>query len=311
MRYIYVFVLILFLSGCAKKESHISIWVDARAAVILDAQNGEVLFEKRPDVKLPPASTTKIMTAVIAVERLPLHKEVMAGKVAVHVEPTVAGLRAGVKYKLEDLIAAILIKSANDASRVIAEAVAGSEKEFAALMNEKAKELGMENTYFATSTGLPVRMGKKRKDMQHTTAMDLAVLMRYAARYPIILESMSQKEKNIYGNDGRRIYLKTHNRTLFQRLDAPWGKTGYTIEAKRTFAGVNSSMKPEIVFSLLKSDNLWGDILQLNDKGLRLYKESRRNFISDIIEWIREQKKIGRERVRDVMAQAGILALEL
>lgn len=267
--------------------------LDARGAIILDAQKGTVLYEKDADEKFPPASTTKVMTAVVAMENLPLSTEVVPSKKAVYVEPTVAGLKPGVSYKLDDLLSAILIKSANDAAVVIAEAVAGSEEEFADLMNEKAKSLGMENTYFATASGLPT--GKK--DSQHTTASDLARLMRYARRYDVILDKMSRKTQNIYGSDGRRIYLKTHNKCLFKSEDGPWGKTGYTREARRTFVGVNPSMDPDIVFALLKSNDLWRDIFKLNDNGLVLYEESRRTWFDDLTDWISKERQIGRENL--------------
>ena len=114
----------------------------------------------------------------------------------------------------------------------------------------------MENTYFATASGLPT--GKR--DSQYTTARDLAHMMRYALRYNIILDLMSQKELEIFGSDNKVIYLKTHNKALLRSEKAPWGKTGYTKEAKRTFVGTDPSYRPVIVFGLLQSTDLWNDI---------------------------------------------------
>ena len=286
------------LASCTKEMPAPEIDLSAKGAMILDLKKGTVLYEKNADEKFPPASTTKVMTAVVAIENLSLSKEIVPSKKAVYVEPTVAGLKAGVKYTLDDLLSAILIKSANDAAVVIAEAVAGSEKEFAKLMNEKAKTLGMDNTYFATASGLPT--GKK--DSQHTTARDLAKLMRYVTRYKVVLQKMSQKDENIYGSDGKRIYLKTHNKCLFKRDNGPWGKTGYTREAKRTFVGINSSMKPEICFSILKAKSLWNDIFKLNDEGLVLYAENQRTWFSDFIDWVKAERQIGRKNFDQVMS---------
>ncbi len=163
-------------------------------------------------------------------------------------------------------------------------------------MNEKAKRIGMEDTHFATASGLPT--GKK--DSQHTTALDLAKMMRYAARYHIILEAMSKPEAVIYGSDGKRIYLKTHNKSLFKYPDGPWGKTGYTIEARRTFAGVDPSYEPRIAFGLLRSNDLWNDIMTLKNKGLELYELSRRTRLSEFLKWMRDQRARGRAAVAGI-----------
>jgi len=289
--------IVVLLGGCAPKEIPIEVDVAARAAVIVSAKTGEVLFEKNPNAKYPPASTSKLMTALIAVESLPLSEEITPSKEAVNVEPTVIYLKPGVSYKLKDLIEAILVKSANDAARVIAEAVAGSEQKFAQMMNDRAKKLGMNNTYFVTSSGLPTG----RKDEQYTSASDLTKLMREAMKHKILLEAMSKKEADIYGSDNLKIYLKTHNRALFKRDDAPWGKTGYTKEARRTFVGIDPSLRPKIVFSALKTNDLWNDILQLNDKGLEIYKEKSRTFISNLINWIKSERQKGRKTAELVL----------
>jgi D-alanyl-D-alanine carboxypeptidase (penicillin-binding protein 5/6) len=285
--YILVLICVYTSAGCSREAAPVQINVDAKAAMMIEAGNGKVLFAKNPDGSFPPASTAKVMTAIVAIERVPVTKEMTVSRKAVRIAPTVAGLRPGVKYRLKDLIAAILIKSANDAAMVIAEEVAGSEKEFVLLMNATAKELGMTDTYFATATGLPT--GKK--DRQHTTARDLVRMMRYALRYRIILEAMSRKEEDIYGGDGQKIHLETHNKALLRYSKAPWGKTGYTRQARRTFVGVNPSLKPRIIFALLRSDDLWDDITTLNDQGLRIYRRNHWMFISELVEWIKDQRR--------------------
>ncbi|MFH1664991.1 MAG: serine hydrolase [Candidatus Omnitrophota bacterium] len=282
-----IVVVLVALGGCSCEEP-VEVSVDAKCAVIAEAGSGRVFFAKNADEKFPPASTAKVMTAVLAVENLDMDTEITPSAGALSVEPTIAGLRPGVKYRVRDLLAAVLIKSANDAAMVIAEAVAGSEKNFTAMMNRKAEEIGMKNTFFATASGLPT--GKK--DSQYTTARDLADMMRYAARHKAILEMMSKKDMYIYGSDGRRIYLKTHNKTLLSGGgNAPWGKTGYTREAKRTFAGIDPSLEPKIVFSLLQSDALWKDITELKDKGLAIYEKKHRNFFKDLIGRIKTKGK--------------------
>jgi len=277
----------MLLAGCSREVPPVEINVDAGAAMIAEAKNGKILFEKNPDRRFPPASTAKVMTAIVAIERIPLTKDMVVSRRAVRVAPTVAGLRSGTEYQMRDLIDAILIKSANDAAVVIAEGVAGSEKEFARLMNAMAKELGMENTYFANATGLPA--GKN--DRQYTTAEDLVKMMRYAMRYKVILKAMSKKEADIYGSDGRRIHLGTHNKALLRDSEAPWGKTGYTKQARRTFVGVDPSPDPHITFALLRSDDLWNDITTLNDRGLEIYRRNHRTLVSDLVRWIRSERE--------------------
>ncbi|MFH1552236.1 MAG: serine hydrolase [Candidatus Omnitrophota bacterium] len=286
-----MFFVLFVLAGCAREvPPDVIISVNAQAAMIAEAKSGETLFEKNAAMRFPPASTAKVMTAIIAIENMSLTEEIIPNKEVLYVEPTRAKLVPGVKYKLEDLIAALLVKSANDAAIAIAEAVAGSEENFVILMNAKAKKLGMEDTYFATASGLPT--GKK--DNQYTTAKDLIKMMRYAMRHRIIPYTMSLEEAHIYGSDKKRIYLKTHNKTLLHDGMETWGKTGYTKEAKRTFVGTDPSPNPRIVFSLLKSSDLWNDIVALKDGGLKIYDERHATFIGDIMKWIREQKQRGR-----------------
>ena len=301
--YLYLFVLssigiftFLFLSRNVNyiidEGKDIDLSVNAKCAFIMDAGNGKILYQKNANDKYPPASTAKVMTAVIAVEKMNLSQEIIPSQKVLQIEPTIAGLKPGVKYAVEDLISAILIKSANDAAFVIAEAVAGSEKAFSVMMNEKAQALGMENSNFVKASGLPT--GKK--DSQYTTAEDLAILMRYAKKHKVILDNLSMKEKYITGSDGKRIYLKTHNRSLLRTKNAPWGKTGYTREAKRTFVGGNPG-KSKIVFGLLQSQDLWQDIITLKDKGLLIYDASHIGVIDALIIWIKQQRSIGKQSV--------------
>jgi len=289
-------LLLLLAAGCSKEPPKVDISVNAASAVIMDAGRGDILFEKNAREKYPPASTVKVMTAIVAVENMPLDAVIKPGKKALRVEPTVAGLRAGVGYELRDLLSAILIKSANDAAVVIAEGVAGSEEKFALLMNQKAAEIGMTDTFFAGATGLPTG----RKDKQHTTSRDLAVMMRYARRHDVILEEMSKKEADIYGADGRKIHLRTHNKTLLWHDDAPWGKTGYTREARRTFVGVDPSQRPSVIISLLRSNDLWDDIMTLERKGLELYEIHTRTFFDDLADWVKAQWRNSRRFRREV-----------
>jgi len=284
------FLLAFLSAGCGSNYSSEDIGLGAHSAVIIEAKSSRKLYVKNIHDKFPPASTVKVMTAIVALDEMSLDDVIIPTDNVLKVEPTITGLKPGVSYTLRDLLYAILIKSANDAAFAIAEHISGSEKAFAVRMNKKAKKIGMRNTYFATASGLPTG----EKDLQYTTADDLTKMMRYALRHKFILEAMSKKQHTILGGDGRKHYLKTHNKTLLWDTNAPWGKTGYTKEAKRTFVGVDPSLEPKIVFALLKSNTLWKDIRLLKNKGLEMYLNRRNNIFRRIKKWIVNQRQIGR-----------------
>lgn len=280
-RAIFTFIVIFALAGCSK-EPPVYINVSARSAVVMDARTGEVLFEKNADEKLQPASIVKVMTVMVAMDNMPYWRRFCASDSVTRVEPTLAGLKPGIRYRFKDMIKALLVKSANDAAVAVADAVAGSEKDFVRLMNEKARSLGMQNTNFMTASGLPV----PPRNSQYITARDAAVMMRNASRYPYVLETMSLTETDICGGDGKTIMLQTHNKSLFSETGASWGKTGYTMTAKRTFVGVDPSKKPKIVIAILRSENLWNDIAALKNGGLKLYEQRHRNPVWDLVKYV-------------------------
>jgi len=144
--------------------------INARAAVVMEASTGRVLFAKDPDRRLPPASTAKLMTAIVAIEKADLNDVVPISKNASRVRSLKAGFRKGDEVTVEKLLYAALIKSANDAAVALAEAVAGSEENFVYLMNQKAIAIGAKDTQFINSTGLP-------GPHQYTTALDLSTIM--------------------------------------------------------------------------------------------------------------------------------------
>ncbi|MGB2630928.1 MAG: serine hydrolase [Candidatus Omnitrophota bacterium] len=284
---IYAILVAFLLAGCARQEAPVDIAVSARSAIIMDKASGELLFGKNIDTRYPPASTVKIMTAIIAIENAPLDKKIVPSRDIQKVEPIIAGLKPGVEYRMKDLIAAILIHSANDAAVAIAEGVSGSEDKFAELMNRKAREIGMDDTYFANASGLPT--GKK--DRQYSTASDQVKMMKYALRYKIITGLLSKKNAAIYGNDGKRIELKTKNKALLRFKRAPWGKTGYTHEARRTFVGIDPSTRPVIILAVMKSDDLWSDIMKLEEAGIEMYHQRHRGPVQHLVKWIKEQRR--------------------
>lgn len=239
--------------------------VSARSAVIVDAKNGKILYEKNPGMKLPPASTTKVMTVLVVLDKASPREEVTITAEDAAVETSKAGLTVGAKYNVGDLILASLIASSNDAAVALARHVAGNEEAFAALMNEKAKKLGMHDTCFVNATGLP---DKKKK--QYSTAGDLTKLLRQATRDKRIDRAMEHMTAVIRGSDGVDIVLKNHNKMLWKAPKFVKGKTGWTFAARHTFVGTNFGRDKKITFAMLGSTQPWVDIQRLANFGLLL-----------------------------------------
>jgi D-alanyl-D-alanine carboxypeptidase len=228
--------------------------ITAKAAIVMDVGNKKILYSQNPHLKLPPASTAKLVTAMVVLDRLKLSQKVYISKKAASVEPTKAYLSKGVYYRADDLIAALLIKSANDAGIALAEAVAGSENKFAKLMNKKARSVGAKNSNFKNSTGLPSKG-------QYSTAYDMALIIKAATRYPLIKKVLMKKSFSFTGSDGKRRKVSSHNKLLWETpTPAVIGKTGYTFAAKRCFAGIAFYKKRKVAVVVMKSNRLWWDV---------------------------------------------------
>lgn len=240
-------------------------FLTAKSAVVIDARKGKILYSKNPHLRLPPASTTKVMTALVALENLPLDRQVAVGPNAAGVAQSKAGLTPGAQYRAGDLVVATLVSSSNDAAVALAEAVAGSEKKFVWLMNSKARELGMFNTKFVNATGLT-----NRRHRQYSTVYDLAILMRQAAKDKRIDRIMGITTTFIYGSDRRPIFIKSHNKMLWRTPNFVKGKTGWTLASRHTFVGTDYSPNKRIMFAMLSSHKPWKDIERLAAFGLLL-----------------------------------------
>jgi D-alanyl-D-alanine carboxypeptidase len=239
--------------------------VTARAYAVVDAEDGRILSGKNPRLKLPPASTVKVMTVLLAKERLSLNDRVMIGSVAADAQPSKAGLTPGASYTVRDLLMAAMVSSSNDAAVALAEAVSGTETEFVKEMNLEARRLGMNETFFVNATGLT---DKKRE--QYTTAYDLTKLMREASKDRMLDDLMGVTETSIAGSDGKPILLRAHNKMLWRTPKFVKGKTGWTHAARHTFVGTDYSVDKSIVFAMLSSQKPWADIQRLATFGFLL-----------------------------------------
>lgn len=207
-----------------------SLYTSAVGSCVIEGSTGRVLFEKNKDKKLAMASTTKIMTAITAIENCEdLDEKFEIPPKAVGIEGTSLYLRKGDVYSTRDLLYALMLISGNDASVAIAEHVAGTTSEFVTLMNEKAKEIGATNSHFANTHGLD-------EDGHYTTAYDLAKITAYALNNDTFREIVStQSTKIVNSKEGQEEprYLRNKNKLLF-KLDGCIGvKTGFTNDAGR------------------------------------------------------------------------------
>ena len=235
--------------------------VTAKSAIVVDAHTGSVLWSQDPDEQLPPASTTKVMTAILALQSGRLRDRVEASPQACMVAPSKVNLRPGQRLILEDLVYAILLNSANDASIAIAEHLASSVSAFGERMTARAHLLGATRTNFVNPHGLT-------QDGHYSTARDLATIFRYGLAVPKFREVLSTKAVVVgVENSSRRIALRSHNRLLDSYRIPVIGKTGYTIAAKKCYVGAGSYGGREIIVAVMGSRDLWGDTRRLLEFG--------------------------------------------
>ncbi len=217
--------------------------IPAKAAIVMD-EAGSILYAKYPDAKLAPASTVKLMTAMVVLDRLDPEQKVRISKNAAAVRSIRPRIRRDEEMSVFDLLHLALMKSINSAAVAIAETAAGSEQNFVALMNKKAKEIGASNTLFANASGLP-------KGTQYTTARDLALIMKHALSYPLIKEIIGKKGSLITTTGGREIFVANTDDLLWHKDNVIGGKTGYTGDARHCFVGAVNTERGTIIAAVL------------------------------------------------------------
>ena len=223
------------------------------AVILIENQTGKTLYEKNSEQKMYPASTTKILTAILSIEKGNLNDKVTVSKTAIaQMKPgyTSAYLSEGEIISVEDLLKVLLINSANDASNVLAEYISGSIDSFVNLMNEKSKELGCTNTHFVTTNGL-------HDDNHYTTAKDLAIIARYCMQNETFRKIVSMKKCVIPATNKseERIYKNTNdliNPTSGYYYPSCIGiKTGFTSEAKNCLISACSKNGLQVIAVVL------------------------------------------------------------
>ncbi len=239
--------------------------LNSRAALLIEASTGRVLFEQRGFARMAPASTTKIMTATVALERGNLSDVVTVSRRAAALRGSSMGLRAGDQYTLGELLAGLMLRSGNDASIAVAEHISGSVEAFVDLMNQKAREIGATATNFVNPHGLD-------NPNHYTTAYDLAVMTRYAMLNPKFTELVATREKVVAPEDRPREWvLRNTNRLLWNYEGAGGVKTGTTGQAGNCLVASASRDNLHLISVVLNSPNRWGDSSRLLDWGFNFF----------------------------------------
>ena len=245
------------LIGCLTAVTE-AVEVSAAAAVLMDADSGRLLYEKNGEKRMLIASTTKLMTALVALEQGGLQQEitVTGGHMA---EGSSMYLRPGEKLTLETLLYGLLLCSGNDAALAVTECMGGAVP-FVARMNEKAAELGMENTHFANPNGLD-------DEAHYSTAEDMAKLAAAAMDDPVLRRVASTRTARIGGRT-----LTNHNK-LLSRVEGCVGlKTGYTRAAGRTLVSCAERDGVRLVAVTLQDGDDWNDHASLYEQGFRVLR---------------------------------------
>lgn len=295
MKKVLVFFVLIFLFSTYSFSYADELNLSGEGAILIDMDTSEILYEKNPNSQFYPASTTKIMTAILAIENGKMDDIVTIDQEVVNLtDGTHIALEPGEQLSLEHLLNALLIESANDAAFAIAKHISGSIEEFNKLMNEKAKSIGTLNTNFANPNGLP-------NEEHMTTAYDLALIARYAMK--------NEKFKSIVQNYTYTIpitnkkteprYLKSANRLLYSnekidvngkltpiKYDGVNGvKSGYTVAAQQCLVASLEKDGHKLIAVVLKSNgkNVYSDIHKLLNYGIENFEKVQIGFANKFI----------------------------
>lgn len=264
----------------------------ARSAVLLDADSGRVLFGKEENVIRPMASTTKIMTCILALEEMEEGQTATASQNAARQPKVRLGVQEGEEYYLKDLLYALMLESYNDSAVVIAEEISGSVENFADQMNEKAAALGCTDTHFVTPNGLD---GEDEEGIHSTTAKDLARIMRYcimeSPKREAFLEVTRTKEYSFTDVEGKRSFSCSNHNAFLDMMDgALSGKTGFTADAGYCYVGALKQGERTFIVALLacgwpnNKNYKWADTRKLMEYGLNNYEYREIEAGADVLE---------------------------
>lgn len=254
----------------------------AKAAVLMDADSGRVLYTKNGTDALANASTTKILTCILALEYSQHDAVVEVSNRAASAPKVHLGMKAGQRFYMIDLLHALMLESYNDCAVAIAEHIAGSVEDFAKIMNQKAKDIGCLDTYFITPNGLD---GTDENGFHHTTASDLALLMRYcvmqSAKHEEFRAITATRSHSFCEIDSGRSYIVTNRNAFLDMMQGAFsGKTGFTGNAGYCYVGALTREDRTYIVALLacgwpnNRTYKWSDSKKLMQYGIENYKKA-------------------------------------
>ena len=255
-----IFLVLLFIFYATVVFSADGISLSAKSAALYDPSSKSFLFTKNADLRLPMASTTKIMTALVAIENASLEKSVSISDEAVGTEGSSLYLKQGEIMTMGDLLMGLMLRSANDAALAIAYEISGSVEAFAEKMNEKAALIGADSTHFTNPHGLD--------DKEHyTTAKDLAIITAEALNNSTFLKIVSTEKCIIKNADGEARLLTNHNKLLKLYDGAIGVKTGFTKKSGRCLVGAAERDGARLISVTINAPDDWNDHKTLFDYG--------------------------------------------
>lgn len=260
--FINFFVLLLITFNITTPSMADTPYITASSAILIEPNSGKVLYEKNPHKPLYPASTTKIVTAILGLELGNIEDIVIISKNAANVEEATIYLEENQQVYLGDLIKGALVKSGNDAAYAIGEYIAGNEEIFVMLMNKKSAIIGAINSSFYNTNGLP-------NEKHLSTAYDLALIGRYAMSNEIFAHYVQIKEDRLDFISGETRYIKNTNKLLWNYPYANGIKTGTTIAAGQCLIASARRDGKELIAVVLDSKARYNDVIALFEYGFR------------------------------------------
>lgn len=292
MTRILVIVLLLF-PLCAMANNTIT----ASSYILVEKDSFQLVSGRDYHKRLAPASTTKVMTTIVALEKLNGYEIVKADGKVRSIPASRLSLSPGREYKAIDLIKGTMVQSANDAAYVLGVHVGGSESGFADMMNNKAHEIGAYDTNFSNASGLSA-------NNHYTTAYDLALILRYALSSERFKE-IAATRYFLFQEGTRNVRYKNHNRFLFCFEPAIAGKTGFTKISRYCYVGAFEKDEKVYILALLDSSNLWGDAVNIlknlyeqlpSDREIRLAKPCPVRLVS--YKEKKEKKQVAKKKAK-------------
>ncbi len=302
-----ILLLIIIVLSVESVYGEEQLQLNAKSAILIDELTGRVLYEKNSREKMANASTTKIMTCIVALEYGDIESVAEVSGYAASMPDVQLGMRQGEKYYIKDLLYSLMLQSHNDSAVAIAEAVGGDVEGFAKLMNEKAKSIGANDTNFVTPNGLD-------NENHFTTAYDLALISRYAMKNKKFVEIINTPEYSFSEiNTGKNFSVNNKNAFLYQMSGAVGIKTGFTGNAGYCFAGAVHEKNKKFISVVLASgwpphkEYKWADTKKLMNYGMENYEYRMIYRGSDFKEYIevkngvRNQAELYAEGVENIL----------